>query len=69
VKIYQQLKKEKLRSKMILQVHDELLFEIPREEEKVMVALVKEQMEHVTPLKVYLKVDIGLGNNWEEVHD
>jgi DNA polymerase-1 len=69
VGIYQQLKKEKLHSRMILQVHDELLFEVPIAEKMVMTSLVKEQMEQVMSLKVPLVVDIGLGNNWEEVHD
>ena len=69
VKIYQQIKEEKLRSRMILQVHDELLFEVPLTEKETMTALVKEQMEQVISLKVPLVVDIGLGNNWEEVHD
>jgi DNA polymerase-1 len=69
VKIYEQLKKENLHSKMILQVHDELLFEVPLAEKEVMTSLVKEQMEQVISLKVPLIVDIGLGKNWEEVHD
>ncbi len=66
--IWRKLKKEKLRAKMILQVHDELLFEIPLEEKDKVKKLVKKEMENVIGLQVPLKVDIGIGKNWAEAH-
>ncbi|MBA2260838.1 MAG: DNA polymerase I [Acidobacteria bacterium] len=54
------------RARMILTVHDELLFEAPREAADETVALVREQMENAVTLKVPLTVDIGVGENWKE---
>jgi len=64
VGIQKEIEKRKLQSKMILQVHDELIFEVPEEELKEMKEVVKEGMEHVTQLKVPLTVDMGFGVNW-----
>jgi DNA polymerase-1 len=60
------IRKEKLKSKMILQVHDELVFEVPQNEIETMKDLVKEKMETAVKLKAPLKVDIGVGDNWLE---
>ena len=68
IKIYNRIKKEKLKSLMILQVHDELVFEVPEGELEIMKLLVCEEMEGVMELKVPLKVDIGVGKNWSEAH-
>ncbi|GAB5565167.1 MAG: hypothetical protein Wins2KO_22300 [Winogradskyella sp.] len=57
-----------LKSKMILTVHDELLFEVPENEEDIMVELVRENMENAAVLSVPLKVDLHTGTNWAEVH-
>ena len=54
------------RARMILTVHDELLFETPAESVEETVALVREKMESAVPLKVPLTVDIGIGQNWKE---
>ena len=54
------------RARMILTVHDELLFEAPSDAVDETVALVREQMESAVPLKVPLTVDIGVGQNWKE---
>ncbi|MEO6213519.1 MAG: DNA polymerase I [Vicinamibacterales bacterium] len=54
------------RARMILTVHDELLFEAPADAVDETVALVREQMEAAVPLKVPLTVDIGVGENWKE---
>ncbi len=54
------------RARMILTVHDELLFEAPAEAADETVALVKEKMEATVPLRVPLTVDIGVGRNWKE---
>jgi DNA polymerase-1 len=62
------IKKLNLKSKMILQVHDELVFECPIEEKKVMESIVQKEMEGVHKLFVPLVVDIGWGKNWNEAH-
>jgi DNA polymerase I len=68
IRLSRQMKQRKLQSKMILQVHDELLFECPPGEKQEMHALVKQEMEGVYEFSVPLIVDIGWGNNWNEVH-
>ena len=62
------LRERKLKSRMLLQVHDELVFEVPRGEEKKMVPLVTDGMQEAMPLSVPIKVDIGTGKNWLEAH-
>jgi DNA polymerase-1 len=52
---------------MILQVHDELIFDVDPEELEQMKELVKEQMENAVSLTVKLKVQIGLGKNWYDL--
>ncbi len=66
IDIWRAIKKRKLKSKMILQVHDELVFEVPDEEKEILEKIVKEKMEGVYPLKVPLKVHLGWGINWAE---
>jgi DNA polymerase-1 len=56
-----------LKSRMTLQVHDELVFEIPESEIEVMRRLVREQMENVHPLAVPLVVEVGVGKNWRDL--
>jgi DNA polymerase-1 len=58
------LSREKLQARMILQIHDELVFEVPREEIEPTRQLVKEIMEHVAEIDVPLVVDLGVGENW-----
>ncbi|MCB0319954.1 MAG: DNA polymerase I, partial [Bdellovibrionales bacterium] len=53
---------------MILQVHDELLFEVPEENVELAVDLIREEMEHVVELLVPLEVSVAKGRNWEEAH-
>jgi DNA polymerase-1 len=62
------LKKEKLAAQMLLQVHDELLFEVPREELGPAEELIRQKMEKVRNLDVHLKVEIGWGADWNEAH-
>ncbi|MCK4422533.1 MAG: DNA polymerase I, partial [Candidatus Omnitrophica bacterium] len=64
IDIQQEIKQKDLRSVMIMQVHDELVFDMPKDEEQALRELVKEQMEGVIDLKVPLKVDITVGENW-----
>jgi DNA polymerase-1 len=57
-----------LGARMILQVHDELVFEVPRAELPVVTRLVQEKMENVLPLGVPLAVEVGVGRHWREAH-
>ena len=68
IRIHHALIRENLKSKMLLQVHDELVFEVPPEEIDPVVRLVIEIMEGAYPLRVPLKVDIKTGQNWAEAH-
>lgn len=68
IRIYQRFCKEQIRSKMILQVHDELNFSVyPEEKEKVQ-QIVIEEMENAYHMQVPLEADYGWGNNWLEAH-
>jgi len=67
ISIDARLKKEKLAAKMILQVHDELLFELPVKEKSKLEKLVKEEMENVHKLAVPVVVEIGTGPNWRDL--
>lgn len=67
IKIYQRLKAENLKSRMLLQVHDELLLEVIPEEISQLKELVKTEMEQVYLLNVPLLVEIHLGKNWLEL--
>jgi DNA polymerase-1 len=55
-----------MRSKMLLQVHDELVFEVPATELETMKRMVKHEMENAAELSVPLVVDLGIGRNWLE---
>lgn len=68
IKIHTVLLENKLTSKMLLQVHDELVFEIPKEEEKEMRVLVEDNMKRALQLQVPIEVEIGVGKNWLEAH-
>ena len=65
--IDRQLIEEKLRTRMVLQVHDELLFEVPEEETARITELVRTAMEGVVKLKVPLVADLAFGDNWRDV--
>jgi DNA polymerase-1 len=66
VRIHRAIRERGLASRMLLQVHDELVFEAPPDEIEPLSQLVRAQMENVTPLRVPLVVDIGTGPNWLE---
>lgn len=68
VNIHREFAKQDLKSKMLLQVHDELNFDVPKGELEKATAIIKEQMEHTMTLDVPLTVEIGTGNNWFEAH-
>jgi DNA polymerase I len=67
IRIDAELRERGLRSRMLLQVHDELVFEGPEDEADTMKRLVTERMENVYALKVPLKVDVGMGPNWRDL--
>jgi DNA polymerase-1 len=68
IHIQARIKRQELRSRMILQVHDELVFEVPDREIATMKTLVRGEMEGVLTLSVPIKVDMGVGKNWDEAH-
>jgi DNA polymerase-1 len=68
VKISDKIKLNNFKSKMLVQVHDELIFEIYKPELQKMKELIKKEMESVFTLNVPLTVDIGIGENWHEAH-
>ena len=68
IRIHQRFRKEGIRSKMILQVHDELNFSVVPEEKERVEAIVLEEMQNALPLSVPLVADCGFGKNWLEAH-
>jgi len=68
IRISEKLKRKNLASTMILQVHDELVFEVPDNEIEVMKQFVRSEMEGVVTLSVPILVDLGVGKNWDEAH-
>lgn len=68
IRIHEKLKAGEFRSRLILQVHDELVFEIHESELEELRKMIKEEMEGAWQLRVPLKVDIGVGKNWSEAH-
>ena len=66
VEIYDELKSKKLKTKMVIQVHDELVFDTPNEELEIVKEIVKRVMENTYKLNVPLKVDIEYGSDWYE---
>lgn len=68
IEVSQRMRQEALSSRMILQIHDELDFSVPRSEVEIMSSLVKEVMESVISLQVPLLVDVSWGANWAEAH-
>jgi DNA polymerase-1 len=67
IRIDRRLAKEKLQSRMTLQVHDELVFDVPKDEVDAVTDLVRHEMEHVLELSVPLVADVGVGANWRDL--
>jgi DNA polymerase-1 len=67
IAIDRRLRAEKFQARMILQVHDELLFELPLDEQEALAAIVRKEMEEVYKLTVPLAVEIGIGPNWRDL--
>jgi DNA polymerase-1 len=68
IRIAGRLRTQNLTAAMIMQVHDELVFEVPEEEVEAVIELVKEEMEQVMVLRVPLKVAVSYGRNWDDAH-
>ena len=68
INIHKRFEKENFKSKMLLQVHDELVFDAHREELEIIKPIIKEEMENAFKMAVPLDVEIGIGQNWLEAH-
>jgi DNA polymerase-1 len=68
IQIRNTFREQMIHAKMILQVHDELLFEVSESELKAVLEIVRNNMENAVTLSVPVKVDIGYGKNWAEAH-
>jgi DNA polymerase-1 len=68
INIHHELKKKKFKTKMVLQVHDELVFDAHKDEVKEVTPMIKELMENALPLNVPVHVDTGVGDNWLDAH-
>jgi DNA polymerase-1 len=69
IQLAEELPKVSAKSRMLLQVHDELVFEVPDKDVTKVAKLVKSVMEGVTKLKVPLVVDVKTGSNWSEMQE
>jgi DNA polymerase-1 len=67
IRIDRRLTEEKLKTRMTLQVHDELVFDVPEDEVEPVSAMVRHEMEHVIELSVPLVADVGVGANWRDL--
>ncbi len=68
ISISDDIKRNKMKTQMIMQVHDELVFEVPEDEMDAAKKMVVDRMEHALDLTVPVKVDVGTGKSWEEAH-
>ena len=68
IRIHNQLQAQKLQTRMLLQVHDELVFDVPKTELELVKPLIKDAMENAFTLAVPLVADLGVGNNWLDAH-
>lgn len=68
LRIYDKMREQQFEAQMLLQVHDELVFECPKSELDALTKLVKTEMENAYKLHVPLTVDVGVGHNWLEAH-
>ena len=67
INIFNEMKNRNLKSKMVFQVHDELVFEVYPDEKEIMEELVSEEMKFAIKLNVPLDVEYGFGLNWMEI--
>lgn len=66
IRVSERLKREQLKSRLILQIHDELLIEAEKEEVEQVKTILREEMQGAAELSVRLEVDMHTGNNWYE---
>ena len=68
IRIHEKFKDQSLKSKMLLQVHDELVFDVHKSEKDIVKKIVRDTMESAVQLDVPLKIDLEFGKNWLEAH-
>jgi DNA polymerase-1 len=68
INVYSRMQKENLSSKMILQVHDEIIFDCLKSEKEKLEKILIEEMQDVVKLSIPLTIDVGEGNNWLQAH-
>ena len=68
VNIHQEMAKTGIRSQLIMQVHDELVFEVHKDELEELSSIVESQMKNAIPMKVPIEIDLGTGKNWLAAH-
>ena len=68
IKIHEDIKDQKLSSKMTMQVHDELVFDVLKSEKEILKNIITERMRNAIKLEVPILVEVGEGNNWLEAH-
>jgi len=68
INIHNRFEKEGFKSKMLLQVHDELVFDVPKDELEIVKPIIKHEMENAFKMDVPLDVEVGIGYNWLEAH-
>jgi DNA polymerase-1 len=68
IAVHRRISEQRMRARLILQIHDELLLELPGEEREELTRIVRHEMEHAMELRVPVKVGIGTGENWLETH-
>jgi DNA polymerase-1 len=69
IRLHSALKERGLKSRMTLQVHDELVLEVPEAEMDAVIPIVRQAMEGAFQLAIPLKVDLKVGRNWEEMEE
>ncbi|HRD39889.1 MAG TPA: DNA polymerase, partial [Bacteroidia bacterium] len=68
INIHNELSKMNIKSRMVLQVHDELVFDVYKPELDLIKPIIEKHMQHALPLKVPVEVGMGVGVNWLEAH-
>jgi DNA polymerase-1 len=68
INLHRKMEEQKFASKMVLQVHDELVFDVLKSEEEKLSTLIKSEMESAVELAVPMVVEVGRGENWLEAH-
>ena len=69
IEIFNEIKEKKINARMLLQVHDELIFEVEESKAEELELLIKDKMENVAKLTVPLRVSVERGHSWGEMHE